>query len=275
MQPATERRAPAPDRQQREVDRTAQVGHPVEQVGVAGEVHRCACRAARTRVAGAVGPSGGRKPEWRAGTAWTRDPADVDRRRRPRSRRRAPKPAPASHGPAPAGDEDRDGPAEVAQRRHVEVVPVEVRQEDEVDAAQRSMALRHRHDALERPDPCPRRRVGQDADPVELDEQRRMSDELDRQRHEAASGVRIEPDPPERLAPARARDEVGPLRHLVLQPPDVGVLRRQLDRLGRATGPTSIASSVSRIAASRGSISSEKIEVRLDCICGMVLLLRT
>ena len=34
-------------------------------------------------------------------------------------------------------------------------------------------------------------------------------------------------------------------------------------------------SSVSRIAASRGSISSEKIEVRLDCICGIVLLLRT
>ena len=38
---------------------------------------------------------------------------------------------------------------------------------------------------------------------------------------------------------------------------------------------TSMASSVSRIAASRGSISSEKIDVRLACICGTVLLLRT
>ncbi len=38
---------------------------------------------------------------------------------------------------------------------------------------------------------------------------------------------------------------------------------------------TSIASSVSRSAASRGSISSEKIDVRLDCICGIVLVLRT
>ena len=36
-----------------------------------------------------------------------------------------------------------------------------------------------------------------------------------------------------------------------------------------------IASSVSRIAASRGSISSEKIEVRLDCIWGIVFALRT
>jgi 3-oxoacyl-[acyl-carrier-protein] synthase III len=37
----------------------------------------------------------------------------------------------------------------------------------------------------------------------------------------------------------------------------------------------SMASSASRSAASRGSISSEKIDVRLDCICGIVLLLRT
>ena len=36
-----------------------------------------------------------------------------------------------------------------------------------------------------------------------------------------------------------------------------------------------IASSVSRRAASRGSISSEKIEVRLACIWGIVLLFRT
>ena len=91
----------------------------------------------------------------------------------------------------------------------------------------------------------------------------------------AAGGVRIEPDPPVRLASARARDEVGPLGHLVLEPPDVGVLRRQLDRPPTSDSTTSMASSVSRIAASRGSISSEKIDVRLDCICGIVLLLRT
>jgi hypothetical protein len=60
----------------------------------------------------------------------------------------------------------------------------------------------------------------------------------------------------------------------VLEAPDVGVLRRELDA-SDDDSTDSMASSVSRIAASRGSISSEKIEVRLDCICGIVLLLRT
>src|SRR5215212_3948825 len=43
-------------------------------------------------------------------------------------------------------------------------------------------------------------------------------------------GVRIEPDASIRLPAARSRDEVGPFGHLVLEPPDVGVLRRELDR---------------------------------------------
>jgi hypothetical protein len=86
--------------------------------------------------------------------------------------------------------------------------------------------------------------------------------------------IRVERTRRIRLAAAGPRHDVRPLGHLVLEPPDVGVLRRQLDRLGRVrTIP--IASSVSRIAASRGSISSEKIEVRLDCIWGTVFDLRT
>ena len=43
--------------------------------------------------------------------------------------------------------------------------------------------------------------------------------------------VRVEPDPPVRLAATRPRDQVRPLGHLVLKAPDVGVLGRQLDRL--------------------------------------------
>ena len=45
--------------------------HPVEQVRVAGEVDRSDCRATTYPSGGAVGPSGGRKPEWTAGTART------------------------------------------------------------------------------------------------------------------------------------------------------------------------------------------------------------
>src|SRR3954468_4783602 len=49
----------------------------------------------------------------------------------------------------------------------------------------------------------------------------------------APRGVRVEPHTAVGLAPTRPRDQVGALGHLVLEPADVGVLRRQLDRLGR------------------------------------------
>src|SRR5438876_5285550 len=47
-----------------------------------------------------------------------------------------------------------------------------------------------------------------------------------------AGHVRVEPHSAIRLTPPRPRDEIGALRHLVLAPPDVGVLGRQLDRFG-------------------------------------------
>ena len=83
--------------------------------------------------------------------------------------------------------------------------------------------------------------------------------------------VRVEADPAVRLAAARARHEVGSLGHLVLEPADVGVLRRELDRLRAAVMTSPIASSISRSAASRGSTSSAKIDVSDACIWRIVL----
>ena len=42
--------------------------------------------------------------------------------------------------------------------------------------------------------------------------------------------VRVEPDATVGLATARAGDDVRPLGHLVLEPPDIGVLRRELEQ---------------------------------------------
>ena len=60
MQAATEGRSPAPDRDERDVDRSPEVAHPVEQVRVAGEVDRSGCRGSTNPSGGAVGPNGGR-----------------------------------------------------------------------------------------------------------------------------------------------------------------------------------------------------------------------
>ncbi len=90
-------------------------------------------------------------------------------------------------------DDHRRRPAEVAERRHVEVVPVEVRDEDRVDVAQ-PVAGGDRLDPPERADPPAGDRVGQQPDPVELDDERRVTDEVEfdaaghRQPLRAASG---------------------------------------------------------------------------------------
>ena len=69
---------------------------------------------------------------------------------------------------------------EIAQRRHVEVVPVQVRDEHRVHAAE-AIARRDGLDAAERTDPRPGDRVGQQADPVEVDDDGRVADEVEAQ----------------------------------------------------------------------------------------------
>ena len=84
-------------------------------------------------------------------------------------------------------------PAEIAQRWDIEVVPVQVRQEDEIDAVE-PRPVRDRLHPAQGPNPRPRHRVGQDPDPVEFDEDRRVAEELEgqppgqRQLLRAASG---------------------------------------------------------------------------------------
>ena len=68
------------------------------------------------------------------------------------------------------------------------MIPVEVRDQDQVDVAQ-AIGRRHRFDPPERAHPPARDRVGQDADPVELDEDRRVTDEIETDRAEFLTGV--------------------------------------------------------------------------------------
>ena len=91
------------------------------------------------------------------------------------------------------GDDQRDVAAEVAERRDVEVVPVEMGEDHEVDPVEPAAMGDGFHPA-ERADARSRDRIGQDADPVQLDQDGRVADELEgeppRQRQvlRAASG---------------------------------------------------------------------------------------
>ena len=73
------------------------------------------------------------------------------------------------------------------------MIPVEMRDQDQVDVAQ-AIGRRHGLDPSEWAYPAASDRVGQDADPVELDEDRRVTDEVEadragqRQPLRAASG---------------------------------------------------------------------------------------
>jgi hypothetical protein len=79
------------------------------------------------------------------------------------------------------GHDDRDVHPERTQGRHVEVVPVEVRDQHLVDVAQ-AVPRWHRLDPPERPDPCTEDRIRQQANAVEIDDDRRVTEELEAQR---------------------------------------------------------------------------------------------
>ena len=113
--PATERRPPAPDRQQRHVDASAQLCHRFEQVGVAGEVRRArAADHVADRVGG--GPNGRRRPSWTAGVAITR--TGPTRPPRPAaSSRTSREPVRAQPRLPPAGARAAGASPSIAQRR--------------------------------------------------------------------------------------------------------------------------------------------------------------
>jgi hypothetical protein len=81
----------------------------------------------------------------------------------------------------PGRHDDRRVSPERAERWHVQVVPVKVRDQDRVDPA-RPVARRHGLDPPKRAHPAARDRVRQQADPVELDDDRRVTEELEAQR---------------------------------------------------------------------------------------------
>ena len=153
--------------------------HPLEQVRVAGEVDRLRAAHARTRSPAPSVRSGGRNPEWQRRHGFDRRPRRYRPVARARSRATSRNPAERIHAPDPAGTKIGRSRPRRAQRRHVEVVPVQVRDEDRHRSGRRSTTSGHGLDAPQRPDPGPRRRVGQEPDPVELDEQRRVPDEVD------------------------------------------------------------------------------------------------
>ncbi len=93
----------------------------------------------------------------------------------------------------PGRHDERQVPAEVAQGRHIEVIPVEVGEQHEIDAVE-PVAMRHGLHPAQRPHPGARHGIGQDADPVQLDQDGRVADEFEgespgqRQVLRAASG---------------------------------------------------------------------------------------
>src|SRR5829696_2761799 len=165
-----EPRAPAPDRQQGDVEPGGQGSHVLEQIGVAGEVQPD--RALHQEADGlALGPE-------------RRAPSVVHRPRRDDLHRSDPSPlarrerrhdaAVAAHdlGSGRRG-QNGDLPGQPRQRRQVEVVTVRVRDEDRVGA--RQIADR-RGDAAHVAEAPAQERIREQRDAVELDQGRGVSD---------------------------------------------------------------------------------------------------
>ncbi len=114
---------------------------------------------------------------------------------------------------------------------------MQMRDEDRADV--RNRGGRHgRDDALQGPDARLEDRIREEPHAIELKAHGRVTQVLDPHPGAALSpavspalppgglrGVGIQPHAPIWLATAGAGHEIGPLGHLVLEPPDVGVLR--------------------------------------------------
>jgi hypothetical protein len=167
-----ERRAPSPDRQQGEVEAAlAERRHAVEEVGVPGEVEapraldQEADRLRRDATTADLVDCLGGGDEQRA------DPVGVAR-----SELDQPAESPAlEEGARPGGDDQRHSGADATQRAQVDVVAVEVGDQDRVEALG-DFGGGNPAVAAQRSQPAPQGRVGQQPDPVELDQDRGVAD---------------------------------------------------------------------------------------------------
>ena len=166
-----ERRAPAGDRHERDIDRGRERGHVVVQAGVAREVGRLR---AGDEVADRGRPGGGDRGAAVVVVGLERRDCEAShggRARRPRSRARAPRRAAELAEP---GRRDQQRVAgDPAKRRRVEMVAVGVRDEHRVDSSRAASA---RSLPPQMGDPRPQDRVGEDPDAVEVEQQGGVSD---------------------------------------------------------------------------------------------------
>ena len=164
------RRTPTADGQQRDIDMPGQPRHLRVQRGVAGEVHvgRPFDEIADRARGGSQQPpavTGGQRPDpdtakvepFVGGDLADRVPGD--------GRRRA----------QAARDDEQRVAGQASQRRAVEMVGMGVRDQDRVDRAE-GVGVGRRAQPAKRPDAGAQDRVGQDAQAVELDEQRGVTD---------------------------------------------------------------------------------------------------
>ena len=184
--------APAPDRQQRDVDRAlGQHRHAVEQAGVAAGVDGAAAALEQVAerlggrpvgeprapaVAAVLGADGG-DPQVAVGDRLAGrqlvDPREA---------------AAAQPGAGAAGHDDPACGADGAQRRQVQVVAVQVADQDDVDAGPGG-GVGQRHDAAQQPDGVGQQGVGEHGAPGQLDADGRVAQEVQvRARHAASIG---------------------------------------------------------------------------------------
>ena len=187
--PGAERRSPAPDRQQRDVDPPREVGHGVEDVGVAGEVDalgavdgeadRLGDRAAERMPAAVV--NGAQRGDRRTGhvDAFADGELDDVGEALAREDRRG-----------AARDDDAHVAPEHAQRREVQMIEVQVGDQGRVDALGH-LAPRARAVAAQVRQPRAQHRIGEQAGAADLQQHRRVAhprDALAGRRHGAAAG---------------------------------------------------------------------------------------
>ena len=169
-------RPPPPDRDEPDVD-GPELGHTVEEVGVAGEVDRLRARRRRSRpdrptrrtARGCGRARPGTALIWRSPIASV-SPCSTSMTDSNRRLRRSP--------PRPRGTTIGELLPEPLERRQVEVVVVAVRDEDRVDA-RAAHARRRRSRAPQVGDAVAEQRIGQQPDAVEIDEDRRVPYVLD------------------------------------------------------------------------------------------------
>ena len=177
------RRAPAGDRQKRDVERP-KVRHLGEDVGVAGEVNR---RSLADHEAERLGPGAADRPPGRRMVGpHCLDAKPADLGPLPLLQLLDLKSGSAQQFARPPGGQEPRGTVETAERRDVEVIVMQVRDEDGVEIPRH---LRRRAVATEMRDPGAKNRVGEEAHATKLYEHGGVADVRDASRRYAVAPV--------------------------------------------------------------------------------------